>query len=441
MKRRSRGAAACLWAGLWCATAHAADSSPGGLRGLQHVWSADTAGRGVLSAGVDLAAHVLEDTAGSRHDYLISELHFGVGVGRELELGAAVPVRAWRATGLTASRIEPASLVGFGDLVVAGKLRLPLGSQTLRLGLVCEGSFPTGSQLRGMSSGATDVEFGGLATLDLSELDRLPPTRIHFNVTRRWNRNETEGVGLASLADPASGGFWPPAYPAVPPGGEPRYNDALRWQGALEFTAAHLSLFTEFVYERFWHLDGTHWRDHPVWITEGARLSLSHGVQVSGAVDVSLQEDTPPATLPRLPEWRFHLGVTCSRAFGLGDGDGDGIPDQRDACPRTAEDVDGFADTDGCPDLDNDGDGIADQADLAPDVAEDRDGFQDEDGRPDLDNDADGIRDPDDGCPNDPEDYDGDSDIDGCPDLAPAPPSSPPPAPPAPSPPPSPPGR
>ncbi len=45
------------------------------------------------------------------------------------------------------------------------------------------------------------------------------------------------------------------------------------------------------------------------------------------------------------------------------DSDGDGIPDATDACLREAEDLDAFADDDGCPELDNDGDKVVDAAD------------------------------------------------------------------------------
>jgi outer membrane protein OmpA-like peptidoglycan-associated protein len=65
------------------------------------------------------------------------------------------------------------------------------------------------------------------------------------------------------------------------------------------------------------------------------------------------------------------------------DTDEDGIIDERDACPREAEDKDGFKDDDGCPEADNDGDGIVDARDKCPDRAEVRNGFQDDDGCPD----------------------------------------------------------
>jgi outer membrane protein OmpA-like peptidoglycan-associated protein len=99
------------------------------------------------------------------------------------------------------------------------------------------------------------------------------------------------------------------------------------------------------------------------------------------------------------------------------DADADGIVDSLDQCPKLAEDKDGFADSDGCPDTDNDQDGILDQLDRCPNEPEDKDGYQDDDGCPDLDNDADGIPDSQDACPNEPEDKDGFADSDGCPDT------------------------
>ncbi len=65
------------------------------------------------------------------------------------------------------------------------------------------------------------------------------------------------------------------------------------------------------------------------------------------------------------------------------DTDGDGLADAVDRCPAEAEDRDGYADDDGCPELDNDADGLADTSDECPLEAEDQDGFQDGDGCPD----------------------------------------------------------
>ena len=104
---------------------------------------------------------------------------------------------------------------------------------------------------------------------------------------------------------------------------------------------------------------------------------------------------------------------------GTTDRDGDGIPDNRDDCPDQAEDIDGFEDSDGCPEFDNDNDGVPDDVDKCPNRAEDLDGFQDDDGCPDLDNDNDGILDDKDKCPNAAETVNGFEDDDGCPDEKP----------------------
>ncbi len=68
------------------------------------------------------------------------------------------------------------------------------------------------------------------------------------------------------------------------------------------------------------------------------------------------------------------------------DSDGDGNIDEFDRCPNLAEDFDGYADSDGCPDNDNDKDQIPDVDDDCMTLAEDTDLFEDADGCPDVDN-------------------------------------------------------
>jgi len=66
----------------------------------------------------------------------------------------------------------------------------------------------------------------------------------------------------------------------------------------------------------------------------------------------------------------------------IADGDQDGVPDALDRCLTEREDLDGFADNDGCPDVDDDGDGLSDVIDKCPRDPEDLDGFEDLDGCP-----------------------------------------------------------
>ncbi len=131
---------------------------------------------------------------------------------------------------------------------------------------------------------------------------------------------------------------------------------------------------------------------------------------------LKLGEECENFSEPR-SEWKRH-GTSRSKSRSK-DRDLDGILDKDDACPTSAEDLDGFEDSDGCPELDNDGDGINDVNDECPDRAEDVDGFEDRDGCPDVDNDGDGVLDADDRCPGDPETFNSFQDTDGCPDEVP----------------------
>ena len=103
--------------------------------------------------------------------------------------------------------------------------------------------------------------------------------------------------------------------------------------------------------------------------------------------------------------------------FGSKDTDKDGIPDNKDACPK----VPGLKEFNGCPDTD--GDGIADKDDACPQVK----GPKEFNGCPDTD--GDGIPDKDDACPEvaGPKEFNGCPDTDGdgiadkddkCPDVA-----------------------
>jgi outer membrane protein OmpA-like peptidoglycan-associated protein len=155
----------------------------------------------------------------------------------------------------------------------------------------------------------------------------------------------------------------------------------------------------------------------------GAKINIDPGFTIMTAGGAGL---TPGVGTP---EFRALLGVSWSPRDS--DFDKDGIPNSKDECPRDPEDLDGFEDEDGCPELDNDGDGIADADDQCPNEPEDMDEFEDENGCPDPDNDGDAILDADDNCPNEPgrqedggcpnPDVDGDgipNESDKCPDDA-----------------------
>lgn len=143
----------------------------------------------------------------------------------------------------------------------------------------------------------------------------------------------------------------------------------------------------------------------------GARARIARGVDLTLAAGAGLADGVGT------PDWRVVVGLTFTSSPD--DRDADGIPDVVDACPDEPEDVDGFADSDGCPDPDNDGDGILDVEDGCPNEPETQNMIADDDGCPDSegnDRDGDGILDEDDACPNVAEDFDNFEDEDGCPE-------------------------
>ena len=186
---------------------------------------------------------------------------------------------------------------------------------------------------------------------------------------------------------------------------------------------------------------GTH---SPLEVVANVQISTISGLDIliGGGVGLSSGAGTPAG--------RALLGVGWAPPSGPADDpDRDSVLVGDDQCPRQPEDLDGFEDDDGCPDIDNDQDGVIDRSDSCPDEPEDMDGFKDGDGCPELDNDLDGIADefdrcpregasgsvtvgpdgcPDDDldedgvsnstdlCPNSLEDLDGFEDEDGCPD-------------------------
>jgi len=154
----------------------------------------------------------------------------------------------------------------------------------------------------------------------------------------------------------------------------------------------------------------------------GARITLAKRLGLRAQLLYLNAEPRPAGVGIPAGDRNHNLDVNLGLVYTIGgppdDADKDGIPDERDRCPKLEEDRDGFEDGDGCPELDNDSDGIADLSDKCPNEDEDPDGFEDKDGCPDPDNDNDGILDLMDKCPNAPETKNGVDDDDGCPDEA-----------------------
>lgn len=134
----------------------------------------------------------------------------------------------------------------------------------------------------------------------------------------------------------------------------------------------------------------------------------------------------------------FSFTLFTEDAFSLRDSDRDfdGINDELDKCPYSAENYNKFEDEDGCPDTlveektkyefpDTDGDGIEDRFDNCVNLPETFNDYLDEDGCPEvlpnvpissIDSDLDSIPDSIDACPNEKETFNEFKDADGCPD-------------------------
>jgi len=116
---------------------------------------------------------------------------------------------------------------------------------------------------------------------------------------------------------------------------------------------------------------------------QGVQLTLATGRPMSFTHDLHTPEYV------QRPDVTGHLvsptvlGPIAPETTGATDRDADGIVDVDDLCPDGKEDVDGFEDLDGCPEVDNDRDQIADVDDKCPSERESYNGADDADGCPD----------------------------------------------------------
>lgn len=326
-----------------------------------------------------------------------------------VRFSASVPVRELSLEGVP-------SVWGFGDIQGA------LGLRIVQVGRTAVGAWgsltvPSGSESKGLTTSKIDGELGLITQTRFFGGGFAPSMDLVFNIGYRFNKNEKDGYGWQE-GDPAQVGGFFPIYPPVSPGASDRDNDQLLLRAALQFRQRWGAIFLEWSSDWFSLSDEIGYSESPSWFTPGVVFGDDDGPALRASWSIGFAEDSRATVFePRLPDWYGQVAVSMPLYFGGRDRDDDLVKDSDDACPDTPEDVDGFQDDDGCPDLDNDQDGIEDRFDAAPNLPEDIDGFQDEDGRPDLDNDLDGIPDTEDECPNQPEDFDGDRDLDGCPDL------------------------
>ena len=370
--------------------------------------SAETLGH--LQVGVGVWANyandpvVLVDSNGDRVGVLpngdggpvesraVANAHLGMGLTNFFSLSADLPVilyqQGYRIDGL--SQLDtpaPIASNGLGDLRVTPKIA-PVSREEFPIGvaLIVPVSTPTGTDAGFMSEDAFTVN---------------PTLAVEFSDASVWRRayKWRAAINVGYVVRPADRAR------------DVQTGSAITYRAALGYRVADPAEVVVDVFGQTW---GAQKNQAPLETLVGAKFLVGPWLTANVGGGVGL--------VPGLgtPDYRAFIGLSAAPSFdpNARDTDKDGVPDGEDRCPKHAEDMDGFRDTDGCPDTDNDGDGIEDDIDRCPDDPEDDDGFMDNDGCPEPDNDNDGVNDLNDRCPNEPEDMNGFEDDDGCPDVA-----------------------
>jgi outer membrane protein OmpA-like peptidoglycan-associated protein len=412
-----------------------------GQKGVGRAINAHTLGKGVLDLGAGIHfgqsndylkgpvvngttkqilkdGKPIEETELDAARRLSSNLFVGIGLLSFWDIAFALPFYYdW-------SGIQDLRDGGLGDMEYSTKLTIPALKKVYHQSFLVSGTIPLGmkngifprhnfyqasSKYKQISHfyTASDATLQGklLLSFDFSDLNPNAKFLIHLNAG-----------GVLFLSDQQD-------------------RNTVTGSFALEYTPVHfLTLFADLSTEMRARGMTTefHPTNNPIFLSPGLKLQTPGGLFISVNGDFSLSSRETDARLnwsPSegaakgyrystnvIPNYGVQMVLGWSGFITMQDDDRDGLKNDEDRCPKDAEDIDGFEDADGCPDLNNDNDGIPDLKDKCPNEAEDNDGFQDEDGCPDPDNDADGIVDIKDQCPGIPEDFDGFEDRDGCSD-------------------------
>jgi len=433
--RRALGLAAAALAGATLAPRASAQPSldvrtlrpPADPRGGIVQEPTSTVGNGVAALGL-LVAHsyrpvVLEldgEVAAAPVEHqLTADARFTLGIGRRTAAWLRVPAVVFASGDDLAAVLPdaaPLPTTALGDAAVGAKATLLATRGRRRTGVAAtaEITTPTGDDRSFLGEGAPTVIVHGL----LERTGGAWAWRAQLGPRLRVQPGEYLGTELGHELDWALGTAIRPAEWGI--------DRRRRWEVHADLHGA-VALTPEPLGDR----------RSPALASLAARCRITD-VSVLGGVEAPLDSALG------VPLVRAVLAVSWAPRFY--DADADGIGDNRDRCVSSPEDRDGFADQDGCSDLDDDRDGIRDDADGCRTIAEDRDGTDDADGCPDpdddhdgvpdgadacpraggtaatrgcpvLDADADGISDDLDWCPARAEDQDGSQDDDGCPDL------------------------
>lgn len=327
------------------------------------------------------------------------------------------------AGGVPSGGVSRSSIVETGG-PAAGDLRLDLRGVIAR---TADRKSAVGAQVSVFFPSGTPTNFGGdaktgslvmvNAETQVSFLVLVANTGVAFRPRHSINDpNGGSGIGVGNEWRWAVGGFIPLKDGKYRLGGTIFGQTGIesdRVIGSTAFTKRNTPI--EFNIEgrmRFGPAD--HW-----WVGAGAGSSILRGYGAPDLRVIGLLGTYVPIleSEPTSPE-RREVARSRWRNEARPDRDGDGIPDDVDACPDEPEDHKGDDPNDGCPmPPDRDGDGIPDQFDKCPDEPEDFDGIDDGDGCPEDDADNDGVPDVVDACPKVPGKPSSDPKRNGCPSF------------------------
>ncbi len=214
------------------------------------------------------------------------------------------------------------------------------------LGLRVTASLPTGGRSSAFSDGSpmisSDVTFEYAAAVIAVQ----GTLGFRLRTAHRELRDAVQGTLTLGNELPFSAGFLLRPHPVFPFLDQ---NDRHRFEFAIEgaLPAGPVAPFA----------NGSA-RIAPVSLVFGDRVALGSRWSLRASVHVGLSDavGTPPLLATIGIQW----------APVRPDRDRDGVPDEIDECPELAEDHDGVADHDGCPEDDADDDGIPDKEDACP---------------------------------------------------------------------------
>ena len=306
--------------------------------------------------------------------------------------------------------------VVMGGLVVLGAVAPAHAEPRVDVGIVVGGHLTNDDNELGIDEGET---------AQAQKSAPLAGVRLGLRFTR-WLGIEGEAVFLPTSARDGSADVVDLAYRGHLIGYLPRSAGAKLHPFAVAGGGATSVIYTDNWDSQFrdtdlsWHFGaGVRYDLSPRWALRGdLRVIIPPSASATGVTGSTLDGEL----LLSLSRCLTGCDAPAAAPAPIGDTDGDGLRDDVDTCPTEPEDLDGNADTDGCPETepvaDADADGIPDGDDKCPLEPEDQNGFEDANGCPDADadDDGDGVPNATDACRTEPEDRDAFEDANGCPD-------------------------